>query len=170
MIFTRVHQLFLHEHGSSVFTGNKVTKFKSRSLGLEPGEDVRMGAVVHLHPISLGMWACHQEENLPSPLRALCSSHKRQALPEKLVALSWQMCPLLASWECQNASSVIGDVKGMTWAHCHRCLEWDHGLIACELPHSSMTAAPPGHYTTPDLSTLCCCQILFYIYLGIYLY
>lgn len=54
MIFAQVHQLFLH-HGSSVFAGNKATRFKSRSLGLDLGEDVRIGAVVHLHGISLGI-------------------------------------------------------------------------------------------------------------------
>lgn len=72
MIFTHVHQLFLHDHGSSVFTGNKGTNFKSRSLALDPGEDVRMGAVVHLDLIGLGMWRQQWEQNLSSPLCVPC--------------------------------------------------------------------------------------------------
>lgn len=71
MIFTHIHQFFLHEHSSSVFTGNKVTDFKSRSPGLNPGQVVRMGAVVCLRLTNLGMLRQQWVQNLLSLLGAL---------------------------------------------------------------------------------------------------
>lgn len=56
IFFTQVHQLLLHDHGSSVFAGNKAMSFKSRSLGLDLRKNVRIGAVVHLHGIGLEIW------------------------------------------------------------------------------------------------------------------
>lgn len=133
MIFTQIHQLFLYDHGSSVFAGNKATSFKSRSLGFGLGEDVRIGAVVHLSGISLGIWKQQWGQNLPLPLCLPGFKCDRPVLLEKQHCVDkgsfsgWVRVPLIV-WDVNmgTLSPLPSEATG--------CLHVDYPAAVWQLP------------------------------------
>lgn len=143
MIFTHIHQLFLHDHGSSVFAGNKATSFKSRSLGLDLGEDVRMGAVVHLRHINLEIWKQRWGQNLPLPSCLPCFKCERPALPEKLhcfdkwVFLWLRESGSFCATECLRCQH--GHIVTTAQSKATGCLHGDYPTAVWQLPHLPTT-------------------------------
>lgn len=159
MIFTHVHQIFLHEHDYSVFTGNKVTNFRSRSLSFSPGEDVRRVQLYICTPSAHGCGGSSGSKIEPRPCVCCVSNVQVRHCPG-----SW-LCCLDKCVLCRLAERVTKQ------AALFEMINVWHGHIATAAQSettdwlrvdSSVTAAPPGHCAAPDPSTLCSYQIIFW--------